>query len=70
MTGLQRVPTTNDTLRDFVAIAEKVDANLNLLMLSVFHEVVPQMSGNDSKAIISGINNQKQAAAGISLPKV
>ena len=70
MTSLKRTPASDKLLENFITIAETVDYDLNLLMLSVFHQIVPQLSTTDFKTIIKGISRKKLAAAGIILPRV
>ena len=68
--GIERTSISDPDLGQFLQTVEKVDADLNLLFLSLFHQDVASLSAKEFKAITRGIDRQKLAGAGIVLPKV
>ena len=68
--GIERSPVPDQDLRDFIQLAQETDANLNLLLLSVFHLDLPLMSNNDLRAVARGLDRRKLREAGVLLPRV
>lgn len=67
--GIERTNVTEDNLEAFIEAAESVDANLNLLLLSVAYSEATSLSQDEYRTITKGINRSKLAKAGIVLPR-
>ena len=68
--GIERTSISDPDLDKFLQTAEKVDYDLNLLFLSLFHQDVSSLSAKEFRAITRGIDRKKLAGAGIVLPRV
>ena len=66
---IQRMDITDEDLDKFAELAQKTDADLNLLFLSVFHQDLAALSTTDYRLITRGIDRQKLATAGIVLSR-
>lgn len=70
LTGVKSIPLSDTDLESFTDVAEKVDKNVNLMFISVFHADMSSMSRKDLKTVTRGISLSKLASTGILLPKV
>lgn len=62
------MPFPNARLAELIEIAERIDRNLSLLLLGVFHEEIPILARSDFRAITLGIERKKMASVGIVIP--
>lgn len=70
LTGIERISLADSDVNSFTAVAEMVDQNINMLLLSVFHSDVQSMSRKDLKTVTKGIELGRLAKTGIPLPRV
>ena len=68
--GIERTHISDGELEKFTQLAQKTDADLNLLFLGVFHQELASLSTTDYRVITSGLDRRKLAFAGIALPRV
>ena len=68
--AIERTRTRDSDLNAFIGMAEKVDYDLNLLFLSVFHRDIVSLSNPDFRTITREIDRSKLRNAGITLPRV
>ena len=68
--GIERTYTSDEDLERFTILASKIDTDLNLFYLSVFHRDLMSLSADDYRVITKGINRGKLASIGIRLPRV
>ena len=67
--GIQRTPITDQDLEKFTHLAQKTDADLSLLFLSVFHQDLVSLSAADYRVITRGLDRRKLATTGIVLSR-
>ncbi len=70
LTGIKSIPLHDTDLDSFTDVAERVDKNINLMFISVFHTDMISMSREDLKTVTRGIALSKLASTGILLPRV
>ncbi len=68
--GIERTSISDPDLDKFLQTAGKVDYDLNLLFLSVFHQDSASLSSKDFRTITRGIDRKKLTGVGIVLPRV
>ena len=67
--GIDRTQISEQDLERFSEVAEKTDRDLNLFLLSVFHQDLTSVSTTDFRRITKGIDRSRLAKAGIVLPR-
>ena len=68
--GIERLQVDDADLDAYNELAERVDKNLNLLFLSIFHPETDSLSARDFKAITRNIDRRMLRNSGIILPRV
>ena len=68
--GIKRTIIPEVDLSKFIKIAERLDCDLSLFFMCVFHKDLVTLSTEDFRTITGGIDYSKLAASGIVLPKV
>ena len=67
--GIDRTCVSDSNLDTFIDVAETVDYNLSLLLLSTSHQDMASLSQKDFRTIMRDVSRVKLAKAGISLPR-
>lgn len=69
MVALERRALQDAEVRGFLAMADRVDFDISLLYLGLFHSHASSLGDKEFKAVLAGIDRKNLAKCGITLPR-